>query len=102
MSGMAIDYTITIGNMIEILSILGGGFMVMVKLNNNVVSLKSDVSAIQAEISKLGEVLIKMAVTDTRVAAADIRIANLERDLRELRHGDGFIKGYRGIDKEYP
>jgi hypothetical protein len=100
--GMVIDYTITIGNLVEIASIIGGGLLVLVKLNNNVVSLKVDVSAMQAEITKLGEVLIKMAVTDTRVAAADSRIANLEQDVREMRHGDGFVKGPRGIDREYP
>lgn len=98
---MIFDWTISVGNVVQIISIVGGGLLVLVKLNNNVVSLKADVSAMQAEITKLGEVLIKMAVTDTRVAAADIRIANLERDLRELRHGDGFVRGARGIDKEY-
>lgn len=100
---ITIDYSITLGNIVEIASILSGGLMVLIKLNNNVVSLKTDVDAMQQEITKLGEILIKMAVTDTRVAAADTRIARLEADLRDLRKGDGWITQNQrhGIDGEY-
>ena len=29
-------------------------------------------------------------------------IRNVEKDVRELRHGEGFVRGTRGIDREYP
>ena len=79
-----IDYTITIGNIIEICSILGGGFVVLGALRGQVSTLKNDMIDMKEELKKVGEVLIKMAVTDTR-------LNNLEQDIRELKHGEGFV-----------
>lgn len=79
-----IDYTITIGNIIEITSILGGGALVLLQLKNTVGNLKTDVTDMKAELKKVGEVLIKLAVTDTR-------LSNVEQDIRELKHGEGFV-----------
>lgn len=91
-----IDPTVTLGNIIEITSILGGGLLVLVKLNNSVTVLKTDVALMQREIVKIGDVLTKLAVTETR-------LSNIEQDIRDLRHGDGFIRDRRNsIDGEYP
>lgn len=89
-----IDPTITLGNVIEIASIVGGGLLVLVKLNNTVAVLKNDVAGMKLEIQKMAEVLTNQAVINTRMAA-------VEQDIRELRHGDGFVQGRRGIDREY-
>lgn len=89
-----IDATITIGNVIEISVIALGGIITVVTLKNRITNITTDLVDMKQEIKKVGEVLIKMAVTDQRVT-------NLERDVRELRHGDGFIRGVQGIDKEY-
>ncbi len=95
MIGLTLDYTITVGNIIEIATIAGGGIWILVKLNNSVAILKTDVDKMQREIIKIGDVLTQLAVTKTR-------LDNMESDIRELRHGDGFIKGPRGIDREFP
>jgi prefoldin subunit 5 len=71
---MIVDYTITIGNMIEIAAMVGGGILVILRMNNNLVSIKSDVSEMQDEIKALGKVLTQMAVTDTRVASLRQRL----------------------------
>ena len=92
---VAIDFTITIGNIIEIGAILGGGGTVFVTLRNTVANMKDDVAAMQTEIKKLAEVITKMAVTD-------VRLTNVEQDIRELRHGRGFVQGPQGIDREFP
>jgi len=55
---------------------------------------KESISSLQAEIKKIGDVLINQADQNRR-------IIHLEEDVRELRHGDGFIHSPRGIDKEY-
>lgn len=91
---MVIDYTITIGNIIEIATICGGGFAVFLTLKNNVANLKTDVDGIQTEIKKIGEVLITQADQNRR-------IVHLEDDVRELRHGHGFVRGPGGIDREF-
>jgi hypothetical protein len=93
---MVIDYTITIGNLVEIAAIIGGGLMVMITLRGDVANMKAEVGAIQVEIKKIGDVLITQADQNRR-------ILHLEEDFRELRHGHGFIRGAQGgIDREYP
>lgn len=91
---MVIDYTITVGNIIEIASIVGGGCAVFITLKNSVAELKKDVDGIQDEIKKIGDVLITQADQNRR-------ILHLEDDVRELRHGHGFVRGTGGIDREY-
>ena len=90
-----IDATITIGNIIEISVIAAGGLITIVTLKNKIYGITSDIVDMKQELRKVGEVLIKMAITDQRVT-------NLEKDLRDLRRGDGFIRGPGGLDKEYP
>lgn len=85
-----IEQTITIGNIIEIVSILAGGLTVFVTLKNTVAHIKDDVNGMQFELKKLADVVTRMAVTD-------VRLTNLEQDIRELRHGHGFVQ----IDREY-
>jgi hypothetical protein len=108
MSGMAIDYTITIGNIIEIASIVGGGILVLWTLKADVNALKTgsetlkiDFNQMQAEIKKLGDILVNLADIRGEIRVHDTRITSAEQDIRELRHGDGFVKGSRGIDREY-
>ena len=93
---MVIDYTITIGNLVEIASIIGGGLMVMVTLRGDVANIKAEVGGIQTEIKKINDVLITQADQNRR-------ILHLEEDFRELRHGYGFIPG-RGpaLEREVP
>jgi putative Mn2+ efflux pump MntP len=95
--GMALDLTITIGNIIEIASIIGGGLLVLVSLKNTVSNLKNDMTDMKEEIKKVGQVLVTLAVTTTR-------LDNAEQDIRELKHGRGFItpRSDGGINGEYP
>ncbi len=97
-----IDYTITIGNIIEIGAIVGGGVLVLLTLKADVNTLKSDLASMQVEIKKLGDILVNLADIRGEIKVLDSRIAATEQDVRELRHGDGFIRGPRGIDREFP
>jgi hypothetical protein len=81
---------INLANIVQILSILGFGGAILVTMKNNLSNLKEDVVDLRKDIKLLNEVLITMAVTDTR-------LSNLESDVRELRHGRGFV-----VDGEYP
>jgi hypothetical protein len=64
---MVIDYTITIGNLIEIASIIGGGLMVMITLRGDVANIKAEMSGIQLEVKKIGDVLITQADQNRRI-----------------------------------
>jgi len=60
-------------------------------------NLKDDMTDMKAEIKKVGQVLVTMAVTTTR-------LDNVEKDIRDLKHGRGFIRDRQdgGIQGEYP
>lgn len=75
---------INLASMIQIISILGLGGAILVTMRNNLVNLKEDVVDLKKDIKLVNEVLITMAVTDTR-------LTNIESDIRDLRHGKGFI-----------
>lgn len=92
---ITIDYTITAGNIIEIGSILTGGLYALATIKSNVGLLKTEVGEMQNEIKKITDILINQADQNRR-------IIHLEDDLRELRHGRGFVQGQRGIDHEFP
>ena len=96
-----IDYTITIGNIVEIVSIVLGGTAVLYTLKNDVKTLKRDFLAIQDEIKKLGDILVNLADIRGDIKTLSARIGMAEQDIREMKHGDGFIKGPRGVDREY-
>lgn len=90
-----IEQTITVGNIIEIAVIIGGGLSFFITLRSTVANVKTEVAGMQLEIKKLADVITRMAVTD-------LRLTNVEQDIRELRHGRGWIQGPHGIDREYP
>lgn len=95
---VAVDFTITIGNIIEIGSIVGGGIAVLWTLRYDVrslkdgaESLKKDIDAMQAEIKKLGEILVSLADLRGEIKTLNTRMTAAEQDIRELRHGDGYV-----------
>lgn len=103
-----IDYTITIGNIIEIASIAGGGILVLLTIKSDVNSLKdgarslkSDFGTMQAEIKKLGDILVNLADIRGEIRVHDARITSVEQDVREVRLGLGSVWAKRGIDGEY-
>lgn len=91
--------------------LFGGGWRLSSRLSSievGMVAVQSSILSAQDEIKKFGDILIKVAdmrgelkVMDSRLTAMDTRLAATEKDIRDLRHGDGFIRGPRGIDKEY-
>jgi hypothetical protein len=98
---VVIDYTITVGNIIETAVILSGGIMVMVRLNNNVTKLGFDMAAVQNEIAKIGQLMTQVAVQKERMDSLGAQLNRLDIRYDELRHGSGFVRGAAGIDREY-
>ena len=80
------------------LHFFGGGW----KLSGRLTSIETGMETVREEIKKLGDVLIKMADMRGELRVLDTRMVAAEKDIRELRHGEGFVRGQRGIDKEYP
>jgi len=90
-----IDWTINFGSMLQIAIIVGGGFLVLVRMNYAGSSLQKEVTELKADVKKFGAIVTDNAVINNR-------LQNLEQDVHELRHGEGFVQGRRGIDGEWP
>jgi hypothetical protein len=100
---VVIEQSITIGNIIEIVSIIVGGIVVFVTLRNTVANIKIQVDGMQIEIRKLGEILVAQADIRAELRGIDRRVSATEQDIRDLRKGRGFIQGDRtSVDGEYP
>jgi hypothetical protein len=98
---MAIDWTVGVGSIVQVIGMVVGGLIVLISLRNTVAGLKEDVTSIQYELRQMAGILTKMAVAETRLDNADTRIARIEADIRDLRKGVGWVKGHHGVDGEY-
>lgn len=98
-----IDPHITVGTLLEIGTIVVGGVIALSKFatkfalfHADLTGVKTDMTDMKSEIKKVNELLAS-------AREADRRITRLEDDLRELRHGEGFVTGNRraGTDGVY-
>lgn len=60
------------------------------------------IKELKADISKLGEVVVTMAVSTTRLDNQGAQIATLQREVGDLRRGEGFIFPLSRSAKEFP
>lgn len=102
-----IDPTITVGNIIEIMSILAGGLLVVFRMGGDIrlikvdlTNLKTQVGTLTAAFDKLGTILTKVAVQDTRIGGLEEDKRRLEARLDDFAHGRGFI--HSEIKGEWP
>lgn len=85
MSGPFIEWTLTLGNIIQIAVIAGGGLLVLVMMRMDVGRLKDDIRDIQTEIKKMGDVLVALARTEERLTNQRREIDELRRDINNIR-----------------
>lgn len=84
------------------LHLFGGGW----KLSNRLTKIEASVLGMQEEIRKLTAVLREIADMRGDIRVLDTRLVAAEQDIRELRHGDGFVRNvnpnHPGVNKQYP
>ncbi len=97
-----LEVTTEIGPFLQVLQILViflGGIFALATLRNTVANLSTDIIDMKVELKKLGEILVTLAV-------ATKRLDNLEEDVRDMKHGRGFVAkrsaDERGINGEWP
>mgnify|MGYP003387214218 CR=1 FL=1 len=74
----------------------------MAKLKMAVENALTEISELKQEVSQVGQILIKLAVQNEQLNNIGQRMNMMDRRYDELRRGDGYIHGPRGVDKEYP
>jgi hypothetical protein len=81
---MIFDWHVSIGTIIEVLSIFIGGMFFLWSMKARVDMMAAEVASLKTEVGKLADILTKLALQDQRIVA-------IEKDIDELRHGIGWI-----------
>lgn len=90
-----IDWNVSVGNLLQIMVIVGGGLWVFFALRADVRVVKHDMANMKQRQDDLNEAFTQLGKILTQVAVQDQRIIAIERTVEELRHGQGFISPIR-------
>jgi prefoldin subunit 5 len=89
------DWTINIGNIVQTITMLGGGFYIVLSMRGDIRVLRHDVNYLKQTQTALGEAFRQLGTILTQVAVQDNRISMIEKSVDEMRHGQGFIRTIR-------
>jgi hypothetical protein len=86
-----ISWNIDLGALIQLAGFIGTIVYIAATVRGDVKAVKVDITDIKAELKALREVMMKQAEQSIRLDMLSQRIVQLDSDIRELRHGDGFV-----------
>lgn len=86
-----INWTIDAGTILQIVAFGITVTVFIVSIKGNVSNMKDDITDIKTELKALREVLTTQATQTVRLDNQGKRLDRLEEDIRELRHGEGFV-----------
>lgn len=88
---MGINWNISVGDIVLVLTMMGGVAAMFFGVKSDVRMVKHDLHSLNDKVSMMGEAWIRMGDVLTKVAVQDERLNRVEEDMRELRHGNGFV-----------
>ncbi len=94
-----IEYTISIGNILTILGVVGSTMALLYSMKGDIVIVKHDIHYLQESQKALTEAFSSLGRVLTQVAVQDNRINMMERRVDELAHGDGYIAHAKTKDR---
>lgn len=93
-----IDWNVRFGDLLVVASLIGTCIVYAFKsgrFTESIRYMQKEIIALKDALKIVGDVLTMVAVQKTE-------IKNIQDDIRELKHGKGFIQGPNGIDREFP
>jgi len=87
-----IEYSISVGNILTILGVVGSTMALLYNMKGDIVIVKHDIHYLQESHKALTEAFTSLGKVLTQVAVQDSRMNIMERRVDELSHGDGFIR----------
>lgn len=90
-----IDWSISVGNLLQMVAMVGGGLWVFFQLRADVRILKNDISNMEKRQNDLNEAFTQLGTILTQVAVQDQRMVQIEKTVDEMRHGQGFVNPMR-------
>jgi hypothetical protein len=93
-----------IGIAIQTLLFLAGGYAMVLRNDWSTRTMKEQLEGMQDELKKLSEVITIQAVQTTRIDNINGQVTTLQRELSDLRRGNGWIvrRPGGGVEGEYP
>ena len=88
---------------VHTLLFLAGCYAMVLRNDWSTRALKEQMEGMQAELKKLAEVITMQAVQTTRIDNLNSQMTTVQRELSDLRRGNGWILRGRGdVEGEYP
>ena len=75
----------------QIVAYLVGAAFFIIMLRADIRILRHDMASLKLRQDAVNETLSQLTTVLTKVAVQDTRITAVEEDMRELRHGDGYV-----------
>lgn len=87
-----IEYTISVGNIITILSIVGSVVWLVSSMSGDIKIVKNDIQHLEESHKSLTEAFSHLGKILTQVAVQDTRLNMIEKKVDELAHGKGLVQ----------
>ena len=91
-----------IGLGIQTVLFLAGGYGMVLRNDWSNKALKEQITGMEEELKALTKVIIEQAVQSTRIDNLTSQITVLQREVSDLRRGNGWVTGRKVLDGEYP
>lgn len=89
--GVSVGWTITLGEALTVLSVVGGALGMFFGVRADVRIVKHDLRSINDRVSNLADAFGTLGDILTKVAVQDTRIDRVEQDIRDLQRGEGMV-----------
>ena len=88
---LSFDPTVSLGALLNAGVLVVGFTVAFTRLGGRIDLLSQRVGAVEEYMRQARDFSSRIAVMETRQATHGQMIANTQQDLRELKHGDGFV-----------
>ena len=88
---MTIDWTFSIGNLIQMAGFLVMAVALFYGLKGDIRVIRHDMRHMEQRQEALGEAFTQLGTVLQQVAVQDTRINRIEEDIKEMKHGQGFV-----------
>lgn len=87
----AIDYSVSLGNILTIISVVGAVMTFIWTMRGDINIVKNDIRYLQESQKALTEAFSQLGKILTSVAVQDARISMIEKKMDEFAHGHGYV-----------
>jgi cell division protein FtsB len=95
-------YIPLLGIVLQTVIFLLGGYAMLLRTNATTEALKDEIKGMNEELKQLKDVVVTQAVQTNRLDNLSAQVTTIQRNVEDLRRGNGFVRGRQGVDGEYP